>query len=495
MNRDSSFMYLPNGWCWTSLDECVDILDSQRIPINSNERKERTEGKKESELYPYYGATGQVDWIDGYIFDGEAVLLGEDGAPFLDPFKEKAYIVRGRYWVNNHAHVLKAISGLTTNSFICHYLNSFQYSNYVTGTTRYKLNQSSMKTFPVPIPPLKEQHRIVAKIEEFLTKLDAGVDYLKQSKKQLEQYWQAASKIAFEGKLTERWRSVNMNTLEPGSEIVSRLDSIEKDAFRTNKNAIPEIDDSVLHNIPEEWFWTNVLQISEKIQYGTSQKAIDDLSIADGLPVLRMGNIQNGELVFDDLKYLPIDYEGLEDFLLEEGDVLFNRTNSAELVGKTAVFKKLHPKSAFASYLIRIRTMTQFYNPYLLSFYVNSIHGKRYIKSVVSQQVGQANVNGTKLSMMPIPIMDLSEQEAIVDLLDAVFENMKSTSLAIDQGLVRTSRIRQSILSKAFSGKLVPQDQSDEQAEILLKRIKLEKESDGKSTERDRTERRLENYD
>jgi len=219
---------IPNKWEWTSLSECCEILDNERIPINSKERQERISNKKETELYPYYGATGQVGWIDDYLFDDEIILLGEDGAPFLDAMKNKAYLVKGKSWVNNHAHVLKALSGLTSNKFICNYLNFFEYNGYVTGTTRYKLNQSRMKEMPVLIPPLPEQQRIVAKIEELFTKLDAGVESLKQAQLQLKRYRQSVLKAAVEGKLTAEWREqrsvqVSKDELEPAEKLLERI--------------------------------------------------------------------------------------------------------------------------------------------------------------------------------------------------------------------------------------------------------------------------------
>ena len=97
---------LPNGWEVANLADVVDILDSKRVPVNAKDRANR------SGPIPYYGATGQVGWIDDFLFDEELVLLGEYGAPFLDVTKPKAYIVRGKSWVNNHAHVLRALGGI-----------------------------------------------------------------------------------------------------------------------------------------------------------------------------------------------------------------------------------------------------------------------------------------------------------------------------------------------------------------------------------------------
>lgn len=198
---DNDVSPLPNGWAWTTLGESVEILDSQRVPINATERSARIEGKSKSELYPYFGATGQVGWIDDYLFDDELILLGEDGAPFLEALKAKAYLIRGKSWVNNHAHVLRASAGLMQNSYLLHYLNTFDYHEYVTGTTRLKLNQGRMRRIPIPLAPLPEQHRIVEAIETQFTRLDAAVAALERAKANLARYKASVLKAACEGRL------------------------------------------------------------------------------------------------------------------------------------------------------------------------------------------------------------------------------------------------------------------------------------------------------
>ena len=198
--------FLPNNWITTDLESIAEILDYKRVPINSKERQKRKENKKLNELYPYYGATGQVDYINDYLFDGEYVLLGEDGAPFLNPLKNKAYIVSGKFWVNNHAHILK---GYISNNYLCFYLNQYNFISHVTGTTRLKLNQSSMKNITIKVAPLNEENRIVEKIEELFSDLDKAAEDLKKTQEQLKIYRQAVLKTAFEGKLTEKWRMRN----------------------------------------------------------------------------------------------------------------------------------------------------------------------------------------------------------------------------------------------------------------------------------------------
>lgn len=182
-------------WIECKLEECSLVLDNLRKPINSSERQSRIANKKIEELYPYYGATGQVGYIDDYLTDGEFVLLGEDAAPFLEPTKDVAYLIQGKTWVNNHAHIL---SSLTNNRFLLHYLNQFNYKDYVSGTTRLKLTQGSLKSIPVKLPPLPEQRAIVKKLESLFSSLDAGVADLKKAQQQLKIYRQAVLRKAFD---------------------------------------------------------------------------------------------------------------------------------------------------------------------------------------------------------------------------------------------------------------------------------------------------------
>jgi restriction endonuclease S subunit len=140
------------------LEKLVDILDNQRIPVNATERQRRIGD------IPYYGATGQVGTIDKAIFNEILILLGEDGVPFFDPTKHKAYEISGPSWVNNHAHVLRARPEVIQR-YLLHFLNIFNYTGYVNGATRLKLTQGDMKRIPVPVPDIDVQAKIVSKID------------------------------------------------------------------------------------------------------------------------------------------------------------------------------------------------------------------------------------------------------------------------------------------------------------------------------------------
>jgi len=163
--------------------------------VNSTERATRV-----GEV-PYYGATGQVGWIDGALFDEELVLVGEDGAPFLDKSKPIAYIVRGKSWVNNHAHVLRARSAITSNSYLKYFLDWFDFAEYVQGSTRDKLTQGAMNSLPLLLPPLEEQTEIVKRIEELLQAGKRASSRLVISERQITRSEQAILAKAFRGDL------------------------------------------------------------------------------------------------------------------------------------------------------------------------------------------------------------------------------------------------------------------------------------------------------
>ncbi len=329
----------------------------------------------------------------------------------------------------------------------------------------------------VPLAPLPEQHRIVAKIESLFAKLDEGIAALKRAQENLERYRASVLKAAVEGRLTEQWRRENPPT-ETGEELLQRILAERRKRWETEQLAKfkakgrkppknwkakykePVAPDTTgLPGLPKGWCWATVDQVGVAIQYGSSAKTSLD---PEGVPVLRMGNIRPNALDLDNLKYLPVDHGDFPTLLLAHGDLLFNRTNSAELVGKAAVYHGRPEPCSFASYLIRVRPA----RPQLSSIVsngLNSTWGRAWIASVVSQQVGQANVNGTKLRSFPFPLPSETEQSEIIrrarDGMDAVTE---STDTIISL-LKDVATLRQSILRRAFEGRLVPQNTDDDQ--------------------------------
>lgn len=152
---------IPDSWTFVRFGDLMISRDSERIPVSTAERSRR------DKVYDYYGASGVIDKIDDYLFDKELLLIGEDGANLLSRSTPIAFIAKGKYWVNNHAHVLDACSGLSLE-YVCWYINAISLAPYVTGTAQPKMNQENMNAIWVALPPIAEQKRIVAKLEEVL---------------------------------------------------------------------------------------------------------------------------------------------------------------------------------------------------------------------------------------------------------------------------------------------------------------------------------------
>lgn len=152
-------------WSILRLDEIVEFLDEKRVPLKESERMNR-KGK-----YPYYGASGIIDYIDNYIFDGEFILLGEDGANIITRSTRLAFLAKGKIWVNNHAHIMKAKQGYDSY-YICEYLESMDYTKYNTGTAQPKLNKEVCKNILIKVPSIKEQE----KIAEILSTWDSAIE-------------------------------------------------------------------------------------------------------------------------------------------------------------------------------------------------------------------------------------------------------------------------------------------------------------------------------
>jgi type I restriction enzyme S subunit len=298
------------------------------------------------------------------------------------------------------------------------------------GTTRKRISRRNLATIEFPLPPSQEQGRIAATIDEHVSRLDSAAESLDRAKRRL-----------------ARFRASTISAAVKGA-----------------------------------WQLVTLREVTASQIYGSSAKANTD---ATGVPILRMGNIRDGALDFDELKYLPADHPDVEKCQLEPGDLLFNRTNSPELVGKSAVFKRGPEPTVFASYLIRVR-LTRECNPDWAALVINSHLGRRYVESVRTQQVGQANVNGTKLAAMPIPLPPVEEQRRIIQEVERQLSLIDAMDAEIDKALRRSAALRRTILEQAFTGKLVPQDPSDEPASVLLGRIAAEHAAAPKPSRRKR---------
>ena len=381
-----------------------------------------------------------------------------------------------------------------------------------TGSTFKAITKGLVESLEFNLPPLPEQHRIVAKIEELFSELDKGIESLKAARAKLNIYRQAVLKHAFEGKLTAQWREENKDKLETPEQLLARIKQEREARYEQQlqewkavvktwegngksgkkpqrPKKLPKVDDvghdvtTKLPPLPESWMWEKLGWMTCGVEYGTAAKS----ATTGRVPVLRMGNIQNAKFDWGDLVYTSDDNE-IAQYLLHDGDVLFNRTNSPELVGKTAIYKGERP-AVFAGYLIRVNHIGTVVDSQYLNLFLNSHVARQYGNNVKTDGVNQSNINGAKLSNYPFPYCSIKEQREIARILERILSFVDETEGSIDQELLKADALRQSILKNAFSGQLVPQDPDDEPASILLERIKAEKAA--QSQNNTRAKRRL----
>ncbi len=198
----------------------------------------------------------------------------------------------------------------------------------------------------------------------------------------------------------------------------------------------------------KSWEWKKLGDLCNGVEYGSASKSKKQGKV----PVLRMGNIQGGRLDWGNLVYTD-DKEEIKKYLLKHNDVLFNRTNSPELVGKTAIYKSERP-SIFAGYLIRIHRNEELLDADFLNYFLNSEIASEYGKTVVISSVNQANINGTKLMGYPIPVPALSEQRAVVENLDELSQETQRLETIYQRKLAAFDELKKSLLHQAFSGQL-----------------------------------------
>jgi type I restriction enzyme S subunit len=396
---------MPAGWKWVTLiggfGEC---LDKYRKPINAKER-----AKRFGEV-PYYGATGQVGWIDDYLLDNDVVLVGEDGAPFFDHIKDKAYLVSGKSWVNNHAHIIKSYLGIIGNKYILHFLNQFNYHGYVNGTTRLKLTQTKLKEIKIPIPPFNKVEKLVNQIENQFEKLDRAKGLIQNTIDSFEDRKAAILHRAFTGELTKKWREENGVGLD-------------------------------------SWEMKELQEICEKITDGTHQtpKYVDK-----GYTFISAKNIKDGKIDWKNVKYIPSDlhkklYKRLAP---RRNDILLAKNGTT---GKAAIVEVDDVFDIYVS-LALLRPIEGVYPRYLL-WVVNSPESFCQFTEHLTG-IGVPNLHLRDIRKTNIPIPNHDEQIEIVKRIESLMscEEMAKELYDIASSI---DYLKQTILSKAFRGELV----------------------------------------
>lgn len=297
-------------------------------------------------------------------------------------------------------------------------------SDLVQGALYPAVRSKDVRAHVVPLAPQAEQTRIANQLDTLLTRIQSCNDRFDAIPALLKRFRQAVLGAATSGVLTQNWQ----------------------------------------HSDRSSWRNVQLTEVANAFAYGSAAKS----SKAGKVPVLRMGNIQDGQLDWSDLVYTSDPLE-IEKYKLTKGDVLFNRTNSPELVGKTAVYQGERP-AIYAGYLIRVRCSTELLPEYL-NYCLGSRMGRDYCWSIKSDGVSQSNINAKKLAAFPFTLPSVTEQAEIVRRVEALFALADRIESRCTAARTQAQRLSPLVLAKAFRGELVAQDPTDEPASELLARL------------------------
>jgi type I restriction enzyme S subunit len=360
-----------------------------------------------------------------------------------------------------------------------------QITSNASATTLPILNKGKFERLPVPVAPANEQRRIVAKIEELFSDLDAGVAALERVRAKLKRYRAAVLKAAVEGKLTAEWRKKN-RPKETGRKLLDRLSQERRRRWEEEQLAAYEEagkkppagwkekykepvgpSEGSLPALPEGWCWASAEQLGN-VQLGR-QRSPKNRSKNFATKYIRAANITEHGLALDDILDMEFKPNELETYRLAPGDVILSEASgSPDQVGKPAVWNDEIEDCCFQNTVIRLRPIL-LDSQYLLAVFRHYYWNKVFAR--VAAGVGINHLSAAKFSRLAVPIAPLNEQLQIVAEVERQLSIAQAGESQVDANLKRSARLRQSILKRAFEGKLVSQDPNDEPASVLLERI------------------------
>lgn len=467
---------LPRGWEWSRLADVAEVrLGRQRSP-------ERATGDR---MRPYLRAAN-VTWKGLTLSDvkemdftanesvtyelrpGDLLLSEASGSPG-EVGKPAQYNgeIDGCCFQNTLLRV-RLPDGLVPDFFEYFFSEQALNGRFAAGSRGvgiHHLGASALSDWQVPVPPLAEQERIVAAIEEAFSKLEAGEAGLRTVRRLLKRMRAAVLAAAVTGRLVPQDPADT-----PAPKLLADL-------------GVEPIDPTGAPHLPDSWAWCEMGTLATDSGYGTSLKCGYEES---GPGVLRIPNIQRGALNLDDLKRAPSNSLIDAALLLTPGDLLIVRTNgSRDLIGRAAPVTA-EVGCSFASYLIRFRTRPDLVNVEFLALVLAAPWWRSRLEEAAASSAGQYNLSLRTLTPLPIGLPPIEEQDRILSEAQRQLSFLEACERVTVAGQARSAALRRSVLKAAFEGKLVTQDPSEEPASVLLERIRAERAAAPKAARRPR---------
>lgn len=477
---------LPQGWVWTKMEDVADLL--RGVSYAKDESSKEIKGG--------YVPILRANNIDSELnFDDLVYVLPKrvKHEQFVRAFDiliamssgSKDLVGKASQARNDFQGGFGAFCGLVRitpqldRKFVGFYFQSQSYRNRISrlssGVNINNLRRSHIESLSLPLPPLPEQHRIVAEIEELFTKLDVGVEALKKVKTQLERYRQSVLKSAMEGKLTKKWRETHKNEIGlPSLMLKNKI----KNIYKTHRKNLPSVEDLQSHDLPEKWSYatlpylvTNERYSIKRGPFGGSLKK--EYFVSSGYKVYEQQNVIKNDFVLGNYYIDEEKFQEMKAFEINAGDVLISCSGT---IGRIAIVPESYEKGIINQALLKLTLdnniiLTNFF-VYLFRNFVQEEEFFTNIKGVAIKNI--ASIKELKKIFFKLP--PLSEQHKIVEEIEKRFSIADEVEKTVEQSLKQSEILRQSILKRAFEGKLAPHDPTDEPANVLLERIKKEKE-------------------
>ena len=399
---------VPEGWCITNIGELLINRDGERKPVSSAIRS-----KQDNKIYDYYGAAGVIDKVDDYIFDERLLLIGEDGANLLSRSKDNAFFAEGKYWVNNHAHVLDATDKLLLD-YVAIVINAMKLDDYITGSAQPKLSQDNLNKIPIFLPPLEEQVRILVEMKHWVTLIDV----IEQCKTDLQAtIKQAKSKVldlAIHGKLIPQ----DPND-EPASELLKRI----------NPKAELTSDNGQYGKVPEEWIMCTIGDLFDVV---SAKRVLKSDWKNKGIPFYRAREI------------VQLHKEGIADkdlFITEElfaelkdkygtpnvGDIMLSAVGS---IGYTYIVNEKDSFYYKDASVLCLRNVNK-----LNSQYFSMLFETTFVKEQMHDNSKGTTVDTItieKLNKYFVPLPPLAEQHRIVTKIEELFSSLDNIQKSLE---------------------------------------------------------------
>ena len=383
---------VPEGWVWTTIGDILINRDGERIPVSSAIRK-----KQNAKLYDYYGAAGVIDKVDDYLFNERLLLVGEDGANLLSRSKDNAFFAEGKYWVNNHAHIIDA-SDKRLLDYIALYINAIPLDMYVTGSAQPKLNQDNLNRISVPLPPLAEQFRIVQAVEECKRIVNGIENNQIELQEAIDQTKQKILSLAIAGKLVSQDPSD-----EPAIVLMKRINP----AFQASDNLHYEGE------LPNGWCFST---IGDLFRHNTGKALNGKDQVGEELRYITTSNLYWDRFDLNEVRTMPFTEAEKEKCRATKGDLLVCEGGD---VGRAAIWP--HDFDVMIqNHIHRLRprediSVRFYYYIFLLYKQMGLIGGKG---------IAILGLSSRELDKMVVPVPPVPEQHRIVTVIENLFAQM-----------------------------------------------------------------------